>query len=114
MKITSGKFKNWDLEVMNEAYVELVEGDQFVRLNHFVIATNPHGDRFRHLHNFRWSSSAEAYCEKMFNVMNTTDTDLDLDKYWHQIEAQYGSDAYLEYQEAEDVYAEYEADNFNL
>lgn len=114
MKITSGKFKNWDLETSNEVYTEVVEGDVFVRCHHFVVATNPHGDCFRHNHNFKWGSSAEEYCKKMLNVMNTTDTDLDLDKYWHQIEAQYGSDAYLEYQEAEDVYAEYEADNFNL
>lgn len=114
MKIKSGKYSGWDLDVMNEAYVEMVDGDQFVRIVDFVIATNPHGDRFRHRHNFCWTKNAEAYCKKMLDIMNTTDTDLNLDEYWYQIEAEYGSDAYLEYQEAEDVYAEYEADNFNL
>jgi hypothetical protein len=112
--ITKGNYSGWTIKVSNEVYVETIEGDRFPRLNWFVAVANPFGDQFRHKHNFMFFESASGFAINVFNKLSKNEAELNLDEHWYQIEAEYGSEAYLAYQEAEDVYNEYENDNFNL
>ncbi|OQA45000.1 MAG: hypothetical protein BWY47_02146 [Bacteroidetes bacterium ADurb.Bin302] len=108
--IKTGKYAGWTLKVLSDVYVEVVEGEQHVNHVWFLVIANPYGDQFRHHHHFMFHESAHGFAINVFNKLSNCMAELNLDEHWYQIHAEYGSDAYLDYQEAEDVYDEYEKD----